>query len=282
MLKLLRFGYLKILENEIPVAVLEGEKRVMVQREVVGLLTGNKKGGLSRYLKPENLQPFLPEKFKHVPLDQAVLKFKVGNVTAQAFEAEDIISICDMYLKAQDARALIGQQKKLAQTAEILKRTFAKVGLVALIDEATGYQIDRDKDALRLLVQQYIIEEAREWTKEFYDPFFHELDRIYGNQRTISRSRPKYYARFINKYVYEPIEHGLVLDELNRLNPLDRKGYRKKRLHQFLSEKLGLRVLRDRIAKVTAIMQISPNMRRYKESYKRMESKQMWFNFPED
>jgi len=282
MLKLLRFGYLKILDKEIPVAVLEGEKRVMVQREVVGLLTGNKKGGLSRYLKPDNLQPYLTEKFRNIPLDQAVLKFKIGRVTAQAFEAEDVVSICEMYLKARDAGVLIGQQKKLAQTADILMRTFAKVGLVALIDEATGYQIIRDKEALRILVQQYIIEEAREWTKEFYDPFFHELDRIYGNQRTISRSRPKYYARFINKYVYEPIENGLILPELQRRNPLNERGQRKKRLHQFLNENKGLRTLRDRISKITAIMQISPNMRRFKESYERMESKQMWFNFPED
>jgi hypothetical protein len=40
--------------------------------------------------------------------------------------------------------------------------------------------------------------------------------------------------------------------------------------------------LRDRIAKVTAIMQISPNMRRFKESYERMESKQLWLDFPEE
>jgi hypothetical protein len=45
---------------------------------------------------------------------------------------------------------------------------------------------------------------------------------------------------------------------------------------------MGLRVLRDRIAKVTAIMQISPNMRRFKESYERMESKQLWLDFPEE
>jgi len=108
------------------------------------------------------------------------------------------------------------------------------------------------------------------------------LDRMYGNQRTISRSRPKYYARFINKYVYEPIENGLILPELQRRNPLNERGQRKKRLHQFLNENKGLRTLRDRISKITAIMQISPNMRRFKESYERMESKQMWFNFPED
>jgi len=282
MLKLLRYGYLKILDKEIPVAVLEGEKRVLVQREVVGLLTGNKKGGLSRYLKPDNLQPYLPEKFKNIPLDQALCTFKIGQNTAQAFEAEDIVNICEMYIKANEAGALLTNQRKLATTAELLKRSFAKVGLIALIDEATGYQIDRDKEALRILVQQYIIEEAREWTKEFYDQFFIELDRIYGNQRTISRSRPKYYAKFINKYIYKPIENGLILIELQRRNPLNVKGQRKQRLHQFLSEKMGLRTLRDRISKTTAIMQISPNMRRFNEAFERMESKQIWFNFPED
>jgi hypothetical protein len=282
MLKLLRFGYLKILDKEIPVAVLEGEKRVLVQREVVGLLTGNKKGGLGRYLKPDNLQPYLPDKFKNTPLDQAVCTFKVGNNTAQAFEAGDINDICNMYIKAREAGALLPSQYKLANAAEAIKNAVAKVGWVALIDEATGYQLVRDKDALRVLVQQYIIEEARDWTKEFYDPFFVELDRIYGNQRTISKSRPKYYAKFINSYIYDPIEKGAVLEKLRKLDPVNEKGQRRKRLHQFLNEALGLRVLRDRIAKVTAIMQISPNMRRFKESYERMESKQLWFDYPED
>ena len=60
-------GILKILDNEIPCAVIEidGEvKRVIVQREVVGLITGNKKGGLDRYLKAINLQPFVPENIR--------------------------------------------------------------------------------------------------------------------------------------------------------------------------------------------------------------------------
>jgi predicted transcriptional regulator len=282
MLKVIKPGILKILDKEIPVAVLEGEKRVVVQREVVGLLTGNKKGGLSRYLKPDNLAPYLPEKFKNIPLDQAVITFRIGGKTAQAFEAEDIISICEMYLKARDNKALLPSQFHLAAQAEILMRSFAKVGLIALIDEATGFQEHRDKNALRILVEQYIIEEARAWTKEFYDPFFIELDKIYGNQRTISRHRPKYYGKFINKYIYKPIENGIIYEEIDKLNPRNEKGDRKKRLHQFLTEDRGLRVLRDRISKATAIMQISPNMRKFKESYERLESKQMWFNFPEE
>ena len=86
-------------------------------------------------------------------------------------------------------------------------------------------------------------------------------------------------SRFINGHIYDPIEKGAILDKLKELNPLNKKGQRRKRLHQFLNEDMGLR---DRIAKVTAIMQISPNMRRFKESYERMESKQLWLDFPED
>src|SRR4051794_5092637 len=55
-------GTLKIGSAEIRCAVVdrgpEGVIRVIVQREVVGLLTGKKKGNLDRYLQPQNLQPF--------------------------------------------------------------------------------------------------------------------------------------------------------------------------------------------------------------------------------
>jgi len=34
--------------------------------------------------------------------------------------------------------------------AEILIRGFAHIGIIALIDEATGYQYDRDHEALHL------------------------------------------------------------------------------------------------------------------------------------
>lgn len=117
------------------------------------------------------------------------------------------------------------------------------------------------------------------WIKEFPDEFFIELDRIYNNPQTTPQKRPKYYGKFINKYVYEPIESGMVLEELNRLNPADEKGTRRNRLHQFLNETKGVQVLRNRIGKVTALLQISPNRRRFNDNFKRMESKQMIFDF---
>lgn len=102
------------------------------------------------------------------------------------------------------------------------------------------------------------------------------------NPTTTPRGRTKYYGKFINTYIYEPKEKGLVRKRLNELNPANEKGFRKKRLHQYLSEDLGLKVLRDRISKVTALLQVSPSLRRFKDNFKRMENKQRSFDFYDD
>jgi hypothetical protein len=74
----------------------------------------------------------------------------------------------------------------------------------------------------------------------------------------------------------------LILEKLNELNPTDEKGARKKRLHQFLNEDFGTRVLRDRISKITAVLQISPSSRRFIDNFMRFESKQPKFEFIDD
>lgn len=45
------------------------------------------------------------------------------------------------------------------------------------------------------------------------------------------RPRPRYYGRFINRYVYDLIEHGYVKAELNKLNITD-EGKRRARFYQ--------------------------------------------------
>ena len=254
------------------------------QREVVGAITGNKKGGLVRYLSAPNLESYVPKKFSGDKWDEHIITFIYNNKEAHGLLATDLIDICNMYISARNDGALITRQSHLAKRADVIVNAFAKTGVIAVIDEATGYQKYRKKDALRLLVESYIIEEAREWMKEFPDEFFLELDRLYNNPQTTPRKRPRYYGRFINKYIYEPIEKGLVLEKLNEINPADEKGARRKRLHQYLNQEKGIQVLRNRIGKVTALMQISPNKRRFDGNFKRMESKQLEFDFdiPED
>mgnify|MGYP003561277120 CR=1 FL=1 len=51
-------------------------------------------------------------------------------------------------------------------------RAFARVGITALVDEATGYQYERENDELQKILKAYISEELLPWQKRFPDIFY--------------------------------------------------------------------------------------------------------------
>ena len=168
-----------------------------------------------------------------------------------------------MYLEARRADALHESQLKLADQAEILLTAFAQVGLAALIDEATGFQHDRKHDALRLLLAKYIAEGLQAWVRTFPDSFFAELDKLYKNKPTQSQNRPQYYGGFINRYIYEPIEHGYVKKELDKLN-ITEDGKRRARFHQWLSQD-GRNILIHQIGRVQGLMETCNDIEQFKQ-----------------
>lgn len=229
MKKATHYGELTLEGASIPCAVLEDGTRVLAQRTIAKAL-GVKGGGqywekkrkdqngalLPEFVSAKYLQDFIRPDIYIKLCNLEEYKTKKGAILV-GIDATLLPEICNIWIKADQNGALSDKQFKVAVNARILLKSFANIGIIALIDEATGYQEVRKKDALRVLVEQYIIEEARIWTKEFYDEFFIELDRIYGNQPTVSRNRPRYYGKFINKYIYKSIESGIVLPELKKL-----------------------------------------------------------------
>ena len=130
-------GEINIGDIQIRCAVLSNEKRVFFQREVVGALTGNKKGGLERYLNAKNLEPYVPEKYKGERWDQGIIKFKFNKDKAHGLDATDLIDICNIYISARNDGELYDLQKQLAKRADIIVNAFAKTGVIAVIDEAS-------------------------------------------------------------------------------------------------------------------------------------------------
>lgn len=152
--------------------------------------------------------------------------FNVGSADpAHGYEAEILIDVCKAVIRAEQAGKLNDAQKTMAEHAKIILNALAKVGIVALIDEATGYQTERSPDALRLLVDAYIEQEKREWEKEFPDDLYITLNRVFGSDPYIKQAKgsivinkPQHFGNFTNKYIYGPLENGEVLKELQRLN----------------------------------------------------------------
>ncbi|MDO4714018.1 MAG: P63C domain-containing protein [bacterium] len=94
--------------------------------------------------------------------------------------------ICDAFLEARKHIHLSPRQQIIADQCEILIRAFARVGIVALVDEATGYQYDREKDALQKILKEYISEELLPRQKRFPDVFYKELFRLNGWDFTVN------------------------------------------------------------------------------------------------
>lgn len=113
--------------------------------------------------------------------------------------------MCDAVLSARDEGVLQKQQLHIARASEILMRSFAKVGIIALIDEVTGYQKVREKFALQIKLQAFIAEELQEWARMFPEEFWHELARLESIHYS-PRSRPLRWGKYIMMFVYDSID----------------------------------------------------------------------------
>lgn len=266
-------GFVTIGKMKIPVAVLYPESenpiRVIVQREIVGLLTGNKKGGFDRYLKPENLQKYVPEKFRGKQFSETLQTFKINGQagrSAQAFEATDLIDLCEMYMRARTDHKLLPTQKNLAIQAEIIVFAFAKAGIIATIDEATGYQEVRDKKAIEKIVNMYVDEGLRKWAKRFPDDFYKQIFRLNGwHYEPTKVKKPQVIGKWTNKIVYSRFPKG-VLAKLQDKNPIIKdsagKTYREFQHHRFFKE-IGNIELAEYISNAIFLMRTTTNMRKF-------------------
>lgn len=84
------------------------------------------------------------------------------------FEASLFVDLCKAYVDALHAGVLqTEKQKQIAERLYAIMTAFAKTGLVAVIDEVTGYQADRDRDELQRVLEKYISAELLPWVKDF-------------------------------------------------------------------------------------------------------------------
>ncbi len=260
-------GSVKIGDKDIPCAVLvdnEGNvERVFIEREVVGLLTGNKKGGLGRYLKPKNLQPYVPEKFLD-GIKNSVIKFKLNGRDAHGFVGTDLIDICKMYYDARKNNDLLESQQHLANVAETIVFAFAKTGVDAIIDEVTGYQNIRVKGALEKILNMHLLDEAKKYKVTYPLELYKEWFRLnnWEWRQENAQKRPSVIGRWTNQYIYERIAPNL-LKELEKKNPKNEKGYREHKHFQFLTDEVGEPRLREFFGGLIALAKASMTWRKY-------------------
>lgn len=283
-LKATHEGPLTIGDLEIDSAVLEDGTRVLNSKGFLKALgrpwKGSSRTELPNFLGAKNLMSFVSDK---LTLDLIPIEYKnKKGMTVKGFKAELIPLVCDVYLKARETGALSKTQEAIAQKAEILVRSLSKIGIVALVDEATGYQYQRDKDELHRILEAYISEEFLPWTKRFPDEFYENLFRLKGwSYNPLSVKRPRIVGKLTNELVYEKLPEG-VLEELKRKTPKSPKGHYTKRFYQSLTENIGNPHLGKHLASVITLMKISPNWRKFKGYFIRAFGGQIELDFEEN
>ena len=171
-------------------------------------------------------------------------------------------------MAARAAGALYPHQRHIADRAEILIRGLATVGIIALVDEATGYQRIREERALAAILERFIAVELQPWTRTFSFEFYEEIFRLKGWGRADGVKRPSVIGHYTNDVVYNRIAPG-VLAELRNLNPVLPQGRRKNRHHQWFTPEYGHPTLREHLAGVTALMRAASSWASFNRSLDR-------------
>jgi hypothetical protein len=280
-------GNLKLGNIEIACAVLEDGTRVISER---GLLTGlgikyggalsrareseNGAGRLPLFVGYKNLRPFVDQDLAALLQNPVEYRAIQGGNPAHGLRAELIPKVCGVWLSARDAGVLAKGQIAVAAKADILIRGLAEVGIVALVDEATGYQADRSRDALAKILEAFIAKELRPWVRTFEPEFYQELFRLRGIQFTGTLKAPRFIGKLTNDLVYDRLAPG-VREELNRINPSNEKGQRRHKNFQWLTNHLGYQKLKQHLAAITVLMKVFDEWDAFKKSLDRALPKQL-------
>ena len=237
-------GVLKIADLEIPCFVLDDGRRVISGRGMTAAIGMKGRGqGVARIQGLKALNSLennnLPGAIQN-PIRFTGSSPKGDDAPSDGFEAVVLQEVCEALLTARDAQLLTTEHEvRYALQADMLTRAFARVGIVALVDEATGYQAVRPQDALQAYLELLVRKELAAWVKKFPDEFYENIYKLKGwIWPGMGKNRYSVVGHYTRDLVFQRMAPGL-LKELELKTPKDEKGQRKNKLHQFLTEDIG-------------------------------------------
>jgi hypothetical protein len=269
-------GELLIAHMRIECAVLDDGTRVLSQGTMLKALgrapsMGRREMTDKRppFLSAANLVPYIGRDLAAM-YEPIQYRLSGTNATrAVGYRAEILPMVCEVYLDAVEDKAILPSQRFAARAADILLRGLARVGIIALVDEATGYQEVRARQELQAILEAYVRAEFRPWIKTFPDEFFKQVYRLHGwDFRPDTVKRTPLVGKLIKHYIYGQLPNG-VLEELERVNPRNENGNRVRRHHQHLTESTGNVHLDRQISGVIMLMRMAQDRKEFEALFDR-------------
>ncbi len=261
--KITHGGFLDLAGIKIPAYVTESGLRVLSGRGMQDALalvdesmnSSQKSGGrLGRLFSYKSLEPLINKAKESGQFEPLKLHFQGKEI--HGYQADALNEICNIVLEARSQGYMkTKRQKIIAERCEVLLRAFAKVGLISLIDEATGYQFTRQREALAIILKEFIATELQKWVKTFPDEFYYQICRLKGWRLADINKRPAVFGHITNYLIYKRLAPG-VLKELKIKTPRDSKGRHKEHLHRRLTRDVGHPRLRELLASEITLMRV--------------------------
>ncbi|WP_333620928.1 P63C domain-containing protein [Sphingobacterium multivorum] len=277
-LKATHEGELQLGDKMLSCAVLDDGTRILTASAVFKAFDRPRKGKsnegyradqMPSFLNANNLQVFVDEQLKG--WTELIPYTGISGTTKSGYNARILRGICKVYMDARNAGALHASQEKLAVIAESLLYALSDIGITALVDEVTGYQYEREKDALQIALKAYIGEELLKWQKMFPDTFYYEIFRLNDWDYTVNgiNKRPGVIGKWTKELIYKQLPKG-VLEELEARTPKSPEGNYTARFFQSLTPDIGHPALTAQLYKVIGLMNISNNWNEFKTHFNKM------------
>lgn len=262
-------GQLTIGNMVFPCSVLSDGTRILTQSDFMkgmgmyysGWVARNREvtedsAEMPHFLAFKSIKPFVD---KHLgDLQSIILKYRTatGGI-AHGIKAEIIPKLCEIWLDAEETITLGKRQKEIAAKAKIVMRSLAHVGIIALVDEATGYQEIRPRDALQAYLEKIVSKQLAAWAQKFPEEFYKNIYQLKNWPWSgMSKNRYSVVAHYTNNLIYERIAPGLR-NELERKNPKNEKGYRPAKHHQWLTEDVGNPMLAQHLHSIVMFQRLA-------------------------
>jgi hypothetical protein len=270
---------LRIGNTELEAYVLEDERRVLVQGTMLTALeishggSGGRGGDrLSKFTHGLRLRDYVSNELLEGTARPIKFRTPRGNI-AYGYEATILAYICEAVLAARKDGKLQKQQLHIANQCEVLMRGFARVGIIALVDEVTGYQYIRAKNNLDQILEAFVAKELQPYIKTFPNEYYRELFRLRGLEYPRdSVKRPQYFGILTNEIIYKRLAPG-VLDKLKEVTPRNESGRLSHKYFQSLTANKGYPELRALLGSVVTMMALTDEWPRFMERLDRLHPK---------
>lgn len=266
----------KISDTQIPCYVLEDETRVLTVAGVsdgMGLARGGSMiAGMNRlelFISRNRINPYVSNELAE-RIHSPIIFLTPTGTKAYGYNAEILVELCEIVLRARQDGVLQTQQLRIAHQCEVLMRGLARLGIIGLVDEATGYQYIRARNALEKILDKWLTRELQPWRRQFPNDYYQRIfelnDWPYDPE---SLAKPGIIGHWTNDIVYDRLGPGLR-EQLHEYVGRNANGRLKHQLHRYLTSSHGIPELQSHLSAVVALMKAAKNWGQFKELLQRV------------